>query len=88
MTTNLPPETGQVGLVYTLGEAEHEDGYGAVIKSNIPPGAIVDLTGGLYAVITEEGLACDCGKGVMCPLNPQLKAAAMLNAILERINHE
>lgn len=25
----------------------------------------------LIATVTPEGLACDCGKGVLCPLNPQ-----------------
>ena len=53
-----------------LARAEkREFGYTEVA---VPAGTKVKLSPGSYALITAEGLACDCGKGVLCPLNPQL----------------
>lgn len=48
-----------------------QDEYGLMLW--VPTGARVNLGGGLFATITDGGKACDCGKGVYCPLNPQTR---------------
>ena len=40
-------------------------------RVTVPAGTVVDLGSGYAATITAKGLACDCGKGVLCPHNPQ-----------------
>jgi hypothetical protein len=52
-------------------ESDVTDEYG--LMPWVPIGAKVRLEGGWIATITEEGKACDCGKGVYCPLIPQVK---------------
>lgn len=40
-------------------------------------GDVVLLGGGWATTITAEGLACDCGKGALCPLNPQYRVSGV-----------
>jgi hypothetical protein len=78
-----------------LAEAETTQyGFTRVI---VPAGTEVVLPPGQYgrwvATITADGLACDCGKGVLCPLNPRApmtlhceKAMQHLERALEEVN--
>lgn len=44
-------------------------------KVTVPAWTEVTLGGGWVATVTPAGLACDCGKGVLCSLNPQARMA-------------
>lgn len=36
-------------------------------------GALAIQVGDTAFFVTEEGMNCDCGKGLYCPLNPQVR---------------
>jgi len=55
--------------IVPLHKAERTE-YG-VTEIVVPVGTKVDLGGQFVATITLAGKQCDCGKGVLCPLNPQ-----------------
>lgn len=54
-------------------EKVEQDVYGRMeFRPGIEPGDTVDF-GAWRITITQNGLDCDCGKGVFCPYNPQVK---------------
>ena len=58
-------------------ECNDNDGSGLYLHPSVQAGDKVLLSPGLYGqfvvTITQAGLDCDCGKMVLCPLNPQEK---------------
>lgn len=56
-----------------LAQAERDE-HGVTVVT-VPAGTSVDLGRGWVAQVTQAGLDCDCGKGVLCPLNPQTRVS-------------
>lgn len=63
--------------LWTLADAEVTEYGSTFLHPFIKPGDEVVLPSGEYGTfvvtITEAGIRCDCGKGVLCPLNPQTR---------------
>lgn len=39
----------------------------------VPPGTRVSLGGGWIAIVSQAAINCDCGKGVYCSYNTQVR---------------
>lgn len=46
---------------------------GAMFVSSNNREARVTIKGGWTVTVNPESLTCDCGKGILCPLNRQIK---------------
>jgi hypothetical protein len=57
--------------IWELADVECDDGWGFYLHPSVRAGDIVRLSENNFATITQAGLDCDCGKMVLCPLNPQ-----------------
>lgn len=55
-----------------VNEVEHEVHGRMEYRTGIEPGDTVNF-GAWSVIITQKALDCDCGKGVFCPYNPQVK---------------
>lgn len=53
-------------------QVEETIDHATYIKPGVKPGTRVRLYSSDWVVtISQAGIDCDCGKGIMCPLNPQ-----------------
>lgn len=61
-----------IAIAINQADAEEVIGDQVFLRSGIKPGTRVRLHSSSWvAVISQEGIDCDCGKAVLCPLNPQ-----------------
>lgn len=49
---------------------EAEDWIDGVLTVTVPVGTEVNIGEGWVVTIMSASLRCDCGKGVLCPMNP------------------
>ncbi len=56
----------------TVEQAEEFIDNRAFLRSSVKAGDKVRF-GAWVITITQAGIDCDCGKGVYCPLNPQVR---------------
>jgi hypothetical protein len=74
---NAPFGTTTVTLLHREDEVEEVIDHARYIKPGVQPGTLVRLYSSDWVVtLTQAGIDCDCGKGVLCPLNPQTKIGA------------
>lgn len=59
--------------ILTPEAAEEEIDGRRYLRPTVKAGDLVTLDSGWVVTITQESLDCDCGKGVLCPYNPQTK---------------
>jgi len=67
-----------VSLLHRQDEVEEIIDHVTYIKPGVEPGTRVRLHSSDWVVtLTAKGIDCDCGKGVLCPLNPQTRIGAL-----------